>query len=150
MTLRETMTKLTKLTTLLALLALLAPTLARADSTELAKRHYKLGEMMFNRADYAGAISQFKSAYRHSKKPALLYNIARCHESLGQHAEAIKTYEVYLESKPRDAEQIKARISNLQRLVQQKAPTPTPTPTPTPPPPPPPPPPYAPPPQPPN
>ena len=132
MTMRETMTRLTRLTTLLTLLALLAPAAASADSIELAKRHYKLGEEMFNRADYAGAIVQFKAAYENSKKPALLYNIARCQESLGQHAEAIKTYETYLGSKPRDAEQIKARISNLRRLVQQKTPAPTPAPAPTP------------------
>jgi tetratricopeptide (TPR) repeat protein len=109
----------------------LLPGLARAQQTddELAKQYYKLGEELYNRADYEGALKQFQQAYKLSNKPALLYNMARCNESLGQHEKAIELLREYLKSSPENANMIEARIANLQRLVekkQQKPPQPPP------------------------
>jgi tetratricopeptide (TPR) repeat protein len=93
----------------------------RADETdeELAKRYYKLGETLYHRSEFEGALKQFKRSYDLSKKAALLFNIARCHESLGQHAEAVAAYEAYLESNPRNTENVRMRIKNLRRLIEK-------------------------------
>jgi tetratricopeptide (TPR) repeat protein len=111
------------------------PAAAQNDDA-LAKQYYKLGEELYNRADYEGALKQFSQSYQLSKRPALLYNMARCHESLGQHEKAIEIYGEYLKSNPENPAMIQARIDNLKRLIEKKrkesAPPPGPTPTPDP------------------
>ncbi len=106
---------------------LLAPLPALADDAELAKQYYKLGQELYDRADYEGALKQFRQAYTHAKRPALLYNMARCHESLGQHEKAIALYTEYLKSNPDNVSVIEARITNLRKLVQRKPVEPPPT-----------------------
>jgi tetratricopeptide (TPR) repeat protein len=109
----------------LVLLLLFAPAAARADSEadeELAKRYYKLGEELYNRSDYEGALKQFQQSYALSKKAPLLFNMARCHESLGQHEKAIELYTDYLGSGPANSKTIEARIANLKRLLKKKQP----------------------------
>jgi tetratricopeptide (TPR) repeat protein len=101
----------------------LAPAVARADETsdeELAKRYYQLGEELYNRSDYEGALKQFQASYALSKRAPLLYNMARCHESLGQHQKAIDLYNEYLASRPANAAVIEARIANLKLLIKKK------------------------------
>lgn len=105
---------------LIALMLAPAWSAAADNDDELGKRYYRLGETLYNRSDFAGALTQFKRSYEHSKKPALLFNIARCHESLGQHAQAIAAYEEYLQHKPRGADNIRFRIKNLRRLMQER------------------------------
>ncbi len=99
---------------------LFTPLPALAEDTALAKQYYKLGEELYTRADYAGALNQFKQAYAHSRRPALLYNMARCREMLGQHEDAIDLYTQYLRSKPQHSATIEARIINLRELVKQR------------------------------
>jgi tetratricopeptide (TPR) repeat protein len=101
--------------------SLLGHGLAVAQSDdELAKRYYKLGEELYNRADYEGAYKQFQQSYEISKRPALLFNMARCQESLGQHEKAIELLTEYLSSNPDNRTVIEARIANLRRLVERK------------------------------
>lgn len=112
------------------------PAAAQNDDA-LAKQYYKLGEELYNRADYEGALKQFSQSYQLSKRPALLYNMARCHESLGQHEKAIEIYGEYLKANPDNPAMIQARIDNLKRLIEKKRkestpPPPGPTPTPEP------------------
>jgi tetratricopeptide (TPR) repeat protein len=113
-------------TALLVAILALAPAGAGAQGGQsdeaLAKQYYKLGEELYNRADYEGALKQFQQSHKFSKKPALLYNMARCHESMGQLTEAIKHYEAFLESSPQapNAPVIRARIANLQKRLETK------------------------------
>lgn len=103
------------------LLALFIPNIALSQSDEeLAKRYYRLGEELYNRADYEGALKAFQHSYTYSKRPPLLYNMARCYESMGEHDRAISFYEKYLAFKPENATVIEARILNLRRLVEKK------------------------------
>lgn len=105
---------------LLAALAL-APALARAQSDdELAKRYYKLGEELYNRGDYRGALAQFEQAFKYSQKPEMHHNIGRCHEALGQLEQAIRSYEEFLKSGPPNAVQIQARIDNLRARSKEQ------------------------------
>jgi hypothetical protein len=105
----------------LVVILLLSPWVALADEdTELAKRYYNLGEELYNRSDYEGALKQFQQSYKLSQRPALLYNMARCQESLGQYEKAIELYNGYLKSKPDNPSTIEARIANLQKLLKKK------------------------------
>ena len=116
-----------------------APTSADADEKDidLAKQYYVLGEKLYKRSDFKGAAVQFEKSYAHSKRPELLFNIAHCHESMGEFQLAIDHYERYLKSDPENAAIVRARIKNLKRALQERrkpdpAPTPKPTPAPQP------------------
>ncbi len=86
-----------------------APALAQTD-TDLAKQHYKLGAEMHKRADFKGALQHFRKSFELSRRAALLYNIGKCHESLGEHQKAIDYFKQYLLSKPRDIAHGAAKI----------------------------------------
>ena len=74
---------------LAALLAHLpAAALAENDAKSAARDHFELGKALYSRSDYAGAIREFRESYRLFPLPALLFNVARSHEALGQHASA--------------------------------------------------------------
>ncbi len=90
---------------------------ASAADRLLAKQYYRLGQTLFNQASYAEAFVQFQKAYEASGRPALLYNMARCQELLGQIGQAVALYRRYLSEagNPRDRADIEARIRNLER-----------------------------------
>lgn len=119
---------------MLSLVASVAYGQAETDE-KLARNYYQLGKELYNRSDYEGALKQFHMAYKYSKKPGLLYNMARCHEFLGQLKEAIRYYEEYLQTDPKNAATVNARINNLKRRMEHEKPTeapPPPPPKPTP------------------
>lgn len=94
---------------------------APSDSdAALARQYYVLGKGLYERGDYEGALVQFKQAYRNAKRPALLFNIARCHEYLGQWADAVAALEAYLKYDPPDAKPTQTRIQNLQKRMAKK------------------------------
>jgi len=100
---------------------LLAASAVAQSNVELAKRYYLLGEELYNQSDYRAALEQIEKSYRLSGRPPLLHNIARCHESLGEHEKAIQYYEEYLKSSLRDDSTVRARIRNLRSLLEQRA-----------------------------
>ncbi len=120
---------------------------ATPEDDERAKAHFLAGQSYYEQASYTDALREFNEAYRISKRPALLYNIARCHEALEQYADAVKMLEAYLDQDPTtsDREAVQTRIANLKEreAAQEKAqkaaaeaakppPTPAPQPPPTP------------------
>jgi tetratricopeptide (TPR) repeat protein len=90
----------------------LAP--APAD-IERGKAHYQGGAAYYQEARYDDALREFNEAYRLSKKPPLLFNIALCHEKLGHTAEAIASLERYLGEDPQtpDRPVVEQRLSAL-------------------------------------
>lgn len=99
---------------------------AAGGDLDLAKRYYALGEELYQRSNYEGALAQFQQAYKASAKPDLLYNIARCYEAMGKPQEAINHYRRYLKkasASAKDREIVTARLANLERkakLAQQR------------------------------
>ena len=87
---------------------------------QLAKKYFTLGSELFDRGDYKEALAQFNKSFQYSSRPELHYNMARCHELLGQHLEAKDFYERYLTSEPDNAEMIRSRVANLERLIAKK------------------------------
>ena len=102
-------------------LALLTTTNARAQDAaqiELAKRHFELGKTYYSQAAYRRALEAFQESHRLSGKAALLFNIGKCHEALGELGEAIASYRQYLGSTGKSDANIEARIKNLERRLE--------------------------------
>lgn len=113
-----------RLLTLLLIPTLLLPGPQALGQTsaddEFARKHFKLGEEYHNRADYEKALGHFTTSFELSKKPALLFNMARCQELLGEHQKAIDLYNRFLKHDPPQAELVRQRVTNLTRLVERK------------------------------
>ena len=95
--------------------ALVAIARAGTEEDERAKAHFLAGQSYYDQASYNDALREFNEAYRISKRPALLYNIARCHEALENYADAVKMLQQYLQEDPdtNDREAVETRIANL-------------------------------------
>jgi len=112
---------------LIGCLLLAAPARGRAaddasPAETLARSHYQLGKNYYNVSNYEKAVVEFEEAYKLVPKPDLLYNIARCHEAMGNFKQAISNYKLYLEKKPNftDRATLELKIQNLERLQQEK------------------------------
>lgn len=111
-----------------AVLCMLCPGSARAQvksgdfKRDIARTQYKLGAKYYEVGEYPRAMAAFKEAYRLTKLAGLLYNIGRCHELLGETAEAIKLYRQYLQERPNasNASVLKVKIENLQKALDEK------------------------------
>lgn len=90
----------------------------------VARKHYELGEQLYKTSDYSGALTAFTKAYRLSNKPALLFNLARCHEVMADLDLAVKFYRQYLAQVPGAPNRplVESRLRNLEaRLARRKA-----------------------------
>ncbi len=82
---------------LLSLVALLSAQPAAAnDAADTVQAHFDRGVALFEKDDFVGALEAFESADRDRHLPAIVYNIARTRESLGQTQAAIDAYEAYV------------------------------------------------------
>lgn len=68
------------------------------DVMEQAKKLFQEGVQMYERGEYGAAIAAFKESYELSCKTALLQNVARAQEQLGDVEGAILTYERLLQN----------------------------------------------------
>lgn len=108
----------------LALLASLAwggP--ADAGASRLAQQHVEQGERFYRLSDYPAALRQYEAAYRLDPRPALLFNVARCHEVMANLALAIRYYRRYLRGTPdaRDRAIVEQRILNLRKRLAERS-----------------------------
>lgn len=106
-----------------ALICLLLATSARAEDDEhLARIHAQAANDYYNKADYEKALKEFQETYRLSKRPQFLYNIAVCHERLGNLELAVDNLERYLRELPEASDRgtIEDRIRNLKARIPPK------------------------------
>ncbi len=99
-----------------------APTATSGDQ-EAAKAHFLAGSAYYEQANYPDAVKEFNEAYRLSKRPDLLYNIALCYERLEQLDLAVGALRTYLRDKvdAPDRAIIEERIRNLELKEAQRA-----------------------------
>ncbi len=76
------------------------------------------GTAFFKARDFRKALERFNEAYGLEAEPDLLYNIARCHEALGETSLAIEKYTRYVEQPGADAEG-RARAEEKLRSLKQ-------------------------------
>ena len=99
-----------------------SPAEVEAKDVDLAKQYFRLGQKLYQRADYAGALKHFLASYENSQHPDLLYNIARCYEALGNPKEAVAYYRRYLSEGKQDSAIIRLRIDNLEKRLRGQRP----------------------------
>lgn len=85
---------------------------------QIAKQQYSLGKTYYNQAAYDKALPLFEQAYKLSKRPLLLYNIARCYEALAKLPEAVDHYQKYLKFSKKNDPVTEARIKNLKARIK--------------------------------
>ncbi|MCC6749750.1 MAG: tetratricopeptide repeat-containing protein [Deltaproteobacteria bacterium] len=92
----------------------LPPALATAAREE-ARRLFLDGKAHYDAGRYARAKAAFRKAGALAPSPILDYNLARCHDRLGENAEAIRYYERYLGSAPEAAKraEVETRLKAL-------------------------------------
>jgi hypothetical protein len=114
-----------------SVLCLAVCTAAQAQSEDEARQHYRQGREYYEQGRYEEALRSFTAANKVKPSPLLDYNMARCHEKLGNNKEAVAAYERYLAGQPyaSNRDEVAERIAELK---QAEAPPPTPPPTPPP------------------
>jgi hypothetical protein len=119
---------------LLAALAILAAPIAvrtaRADNTAEARQHYQKGKQLFDSGDYRGAMAEFATADKLAPSPLLEFNIALCHERLGEKSEAVRRYRLYLDRVPnaQNRTEVEQKIRDLEADVKKESAPPPPPP----------------------
>jgi tetratricopeptide (TPR) repeat protein len=85
--------------------ALASPAAAQAPAGDAARRATakKLAQKAtrkYNLGQYRDALDGYTRAYDTFPAPGLLFNIGQCHRGLGDHEQAIRSYEAYLREQP--------------------------------------------------
>jgi hypothetical protein len=113
--------------------ATVAAAAAAVEGSAAAAAHYRQGRKLYQVAEYAQALDEFKKAYLAREDPAFLYNIAQCHRQLGDNRQAVTFYKRYLsEAPPNDPNRPEAE-KLIKDLEAKTAAAPSPPPAPLPP-----------------
>src|SRR5262245_46707654 len=108
----------------LILLGLVVSVAARAqtrpsDDLDLAKAHFRTGEIYYEKARFPDAAREFEEAYRLSSRPELLYNMGKAYDGDGDAARALNAYRQFLQSVKTSSDRawVEGRIGQLNRVV---------------------------------
>lgn len=90
-----------------------------AADRELAKQHYESGKDAFTEGRFATAMLEFEAAYKLSKEPLLIENMAITAEKMGDAANAIALSRKFLTLAPKDgdADAIANATKRIERLT---------------------------------
>jgi tetratricopeptide (TPR) repeat protein len=96
-----------------------APPPTNSIDVELAKAHYRTGEIYYEHQRYPDAAREFEEAFRLSKRAEFLYNMGRSYDRAGDPARALSAYRRFTEALPgsRDSAEVSARVEVLRRQV---------------------------------
>jgi tetratricopeptide (TPR) repeat protein len=86
---------------------------------ELAKAHFRTGEIYYERGRFPDAAREFEEAYRLSQRAELLYNMGKSYDGAGDHARALGAYRRFMKAvlESPDRAIVEKRIDALSRLV---------------------------------
>jgi hypothetical protein len=105
-------------------LMLIAGSAHAADANaEVARQHYNKAVQLYDLGHFDDAIGEFEKAYEAKQDPVLLYNLAQSHRRLGNHKRALDLYKNFLRRMPETPlrAEVEARITSLQKLVDEDA-----------------------------
>jgi len=93
-----------------------------ADNKEAARDAFQEGTRQYDLGDFKAALEAFKKAYLNYEDPAFLYNIAQCQRQLGDKAEALRSYKVFVRKVPSSSvrSQVEKIIAELQAAIDQE------------------------------
>ncbi len=92
-----------------------------ADRDAEARKLFEAASLQFESERYESALGLFQAAHEMSGRAPLLYNIALCHERLGQVDEARRVYRQYLDTAP-DGElraKVEGQLKSLDALSRR-------------------------------
>lgn len=104
----------------LAAALLAGPPPAQADDVADAKAHLRSGADLYRAGRWREAIAEFEEAYRLKPHGAIRFNVAQCHERLGEWPAALLGYHDYLREVP-DAKDRAAVRATIHRLEEKLA-----------------------------
>lgn len=95
---------------------------ARADDKQVAKQAFVEGSRQYELGDFKAALDAFKRAYLNYEEPAFLFNIAQCQRQLGDKAEAVRTYKIFLHKVPNSPQrpEVERIVADLQAALDQE------------------------------
>jgi len=107
---------------LLALLAFVPAALAADDPAARSKELFQEAQKLYKQGKYADAIVKLDEANALKPHPVINYNIARCHEQLGDVPKALRAYRDYLRLSPdaKDKQAVSDSIANLERKLKER------------------------------
>jgi hypothetical protein len=100
-------------------LALVAPAVARGEAARSAEQaaaeHFRIGSEHYAAGRYREALTEFEAARQLLPHRATLFNMARCHENLGDLREALDLYSQTLEltTAPEERADVEGRIERI-------------------------------------
>lgn len=95
-----------------------SPVVDVTSSTSEARRRFDRGLALYNQSDLNGALAEFSRAYKLTRHPVVLYNLALVHAGLGQAAEAVEALEKLL--LPSNAAELGAERAERARQVYEE------------------------------
>jgi hypothetical protein len=113
---------------ILAALALcaLVPAVARAQSEpekrQQAKEHYEKATRFYDVGKYGEAINEYEQAYLLIEDAALLFNIGQAYRLWERPEDAIRAYKNYLRKRPEASNRpdVEKKISDLEKLIEDR------------------------------
>lgn len=117
------MSKLLPLVCVCIVAAMARPAVAQTDDLEAAKAHDRAARKAYELEHYAEAAREYEAAYQAKDMPELLYNIAQAYRLAGDPQKAIHFYTLFLRRVPGAPTRadIEARISELQKTIDEQA-----------------------------
>lgn len=110
-------------------LVVLAPSPARADDVEEARRRFLVAEELYARGSYEEAYASYEAAHRAAPLPDFLFNMGQCQRNLGNLRAALVLYRRFLSSSPpEDRREIVEGIVRDILITSPEADTPDPPP----------------------
>lgn len=114
---------------------LMTPGRAHADVTrdELARRHFQVAKVYYERGEYEPALDGFVKAYELSKRPEILVSISLANEKMKRFEPAIEALDRFLvlAADHPDADTVRSRRNALRERLATTPPPPPRTPEPT-------------------
>ncbi len=99
------------------------PTAHAQDSRAQARAHYQTGSKLYADGEYQRAIAEFAAADKLAPSPMLEFNIALCYDNLGDRAEALRRYRIYLKAMPSASNRgtVEGKIRRLEGELRTEA-----------------------------
>jgi tetratricopeptide (TPR) repeat protein len=105
------------------LLAIAPGAQAQTDPNKLeAKSHYEKATRLYDVGKYGESIQEYEAAYLLVEDPALLYNIGQAYRLWDRPEEAVRAYKNYLRKRPDASNRgdVEKRISELERIIEER------------------------------
>jgi tetratricopeptide (TPR) repeat protein len=90
-----------------------------AEDVELAKAHFRTGELNYDRGAFPDAAREFEEAYRLTGRPELLYNMGKSYDGVGDMRGALAAYRRFLATVKTSSDRpfVENRVRELEVLI---------------------------------